>query len=260
MRELPLVTVLALAGLVLVLGLRDGASTHTLAANGDADSADATTTVALADPASDSHDAGAPVTDELAPVEATGSRALADARGPADDDEASDPTDEPLERDGDLGVAPQPRVDSNFAPPLGGGDVVGLREEGRFHRGRRHGEWISLHEDGSVRERGQYVDGMKDGLWETFSPAGSLLVEAEYVEGQMDGDWRAYADAGDLIGEGQYDENLRSGRWTLWYSNGSVKERGRYVGGLREGVWEFFDDLGRPTVRTGTYRAGIRID
>ena len=32
------------------------------------------------------------------------------------------------------------------------------------------------------------------------------------------------------------------------------------MNGLREGLWEFFDDLGRPTLRTGTYRAGILVD
>ncbi|MEM9380767.1 MAG: toxin-antitoxin system YwqK family antitoxin [Planctomycetota bacterium] len=259
MRELPLVTVLALAGLVLVLGLRDGASTRVLAANDDTASAGATTTVALAEPASGHDGAAVSASDTLAPVEATGERALADGRGPSDFD-LTPGGDEPRPRRDGLGVAPQPRVDTAPGPQPGRAGVVGLREEGRFHRGVRHGEWITLHDDGSLHERGQYVDGLRDGTWETFSPAGSLLMEAEYVEGQMDGDWRIYADAGDMIGEGQYDENVRSGRWTLWYSNGSVKERGRYVGGLREGVWEFFDDLGRPTVRTGTYRAGIRID
>ena len=33
-----------------------------------------------------------------------------------------------------------------------------------------------------------------------------------------------------------------------------------YEAGLREGPWEFYDDLGRPTLRTGVYRAGIRVD
>lgn len=145
--------------------------------------------------------------------------------------------------------------------PLGDDDLGGAaHEEGSFRAGLRHGPWVSRWPDGALRDRGSYDQGRRVGAWEFFGPGGTLLTFVEYDAGERHGDWRAYAPDGTLVGEGEHRRNLRHGPWTLHYTDGRIKERGTYANGLREGLWEFFDDLGTLTARSGTYRAGIKID
>ncbi len=253
--ELPLVTVLVAAALVLVVGLRGGSSAS------DSDGVHASTRageidrqLAMADRASGT--ASGMDGESLAPVGPAAERidlaatAERDSGGALDAVRtAANPGDGP----GTVDTGPVDLHDRNGLP-------CGLRERGSFHRGVRHGDWMVLHEGGAVRERGAYVDGQRDGLWETFSTTGMLMLEEDYSADLKHGDWRMYANSGALIGEGTNQQNEPNGRWTLWYSDGSIKERGRYEDGLREGTWEFYDDLGQPTVRSGMYRAGIRIN
>ncbi len=135
----------------------------------------------------------------------------------------------------------------------------GLREEGTYQQGVRHGLWKAWRHDGTLRSTGQYVNGLRDGVWESYSGTGALLSELTYEAGSRSGDWVAYSESGAILEEGQYSENVASGRWTTYYSGGQIKERGLFVNGLREGAWEFYDDLGLPTLQAGEYRAGIKI-
>ena len=135
----------------------------------------------------------------------------------------------------------------------------GLREEGSYHEGVRHGLWRAWREDGSLRSQGTYVHGLRDGVWEAFGENGALLSELAYEEGIRSGFWTAYSESGAVLEEGQYSGDAATGRWTTYYSGGQVKERGLFVNGLREGMWEFYDDLGQPTLQAGEYRAGIKI-
>ncbi|MEM1450850.1 MAG: toxin-antitoxin system YwqK family antitoxin [Planctomycetota bacterium] len=257
--ELPFVTVWIVVVLVLVVGLRTG---PTSANERDVDRARPSVHDGFGDVVSDvvrPRDEDRPSAEALAPIESwTEREATAHSGAGADTGDATGPSIGDASGGLQDGVRSVPGLPRPVSFSSGGNGVA--REEGRFRRGVRHGEWVVVRADGTVAERGEYAEGLRQGLWQTFSSAGALLSEAHFVEGDLHGDWRMYADAGDLVGEGTYSENLRSGRWTLWYSNGSIKERGRYENGLREGLWEFYDDLGRPTLRTGTYRAGIRID
>ena len=135
----------------------------------------------------------------------------------------------------------------------------GLREEGNFQQGVRHGLWKAWRDDGTLRSSGHYAHGLREGTWESFSSSGALLSELHYEGGGRSGDWLAYSETGAILEEGQYSENVASGRWTTYYSGGQIKERGLFVNGLREGHWEFYDDLGLPTLEAGEYRAGIKV-
>lgn len=139
------------------------------------------------------------------------------------------------------------------------GKRLGLREEGEFHQGIRHGDWRTLRRDGSLQSQGRYEEGLRVGLWETFSAGGMTMTELNYENGSREGDWRSYSGEGQVLVEGQYTDNTATGRWSSYYSGGKIKERGLFVNGLREGTWEFYDDLGLPTVQAGDYRAGIKI-
>lgn len=253
--ELPLVTVLVAAALVLVVGLRGGSAAS------DSDSVTASPVaggsdqrLSMADGASGA--TSGPGVESLASVGPAAERSDLGALVERDSGTVLDVARTAVHP----GTEPSTEESGPVELHDRSGLPCGLRERGSFHRGVRHGDWIVLHEGGSVRERGAYVDGMRDGLWETFTPTGMLMLEEDYLADLRHGAWRMYANSGALIGEGTYQQNAPNGRWTHWYSDGSIKERGRYEAGLREGTWEFYDDLGQPTVRSGTYRAGIRIN
>lgn len=244
-------TVVALAGVVLLVGLRHDRSDRVAAAASDAVVQSDAVERRAADEAGGLLEALA-----LAPILGDEGRA----------------TDEAAESDSSRTSAPEGATSpvpgsETLRRELTGSSTIGLegrrpglREEGSFRRGVRHGDWVIRADDGSILEQGRFEDGLREGPWTSFAGSGFIAAEAYYVAGEMHGPWREYGATGDLVGEGEYRENLRSGRWTLWYSDGSIKERGRYESGLREDLWEFYDDLGRPTLRTGTYRAGIRVD
>lgn len=151
------------------------------------------------------------------------------------------------------------------APPLPGARgegeaIAGLSAEGPYRQGLRHGEWTFHDPSGVVREIGTYREGKRHGTWREFAPSGAVLLLAEFVDGAQHGQWQRFSEAGALLEDGRYESSSPSGWWVRRYTDGALKEQGRYDQGLREGRWEFFDDLGRPTLRTGTYRAGILVE
>ncbi|MEM9379836.1 MAG: hypothetical protein AAGB93_07775, partial [Planctomycetota bacterium] len=213
-RELPLVTVVVAAVLVLVVGLR---TTPTAAQERgiDRSTPDLRGPVegVAFDVAGTEEDGGSPL-DGLSPIVALSGRegvARPNAGGRTSKEAVAETDDARSSAPGSVRPRTGQRLPASF--PAGGHGVA--REEGRFHRGVRHGEWVVFRADGTVSERGEYADGLREGLWQTFSGAGALLTEAHFLAGDLHGDWRMYADAGDLVGEGTYRENLRSGRWTL---------------------------------------------
>ena len=256
LRGLPFATVLTLAGVVLLLG-RGGADLP-----GGPSPSPFDVELAAVDAeslqAERSGEGAAPGVERLASI--TGSRDQ--ARQVAND---AGPSSEGGEEGGPLpGLdgqevhhpAVDPAVDTAAGPP----GLEGIRAEGPFHLGSRHGEWTFFDHQGYVQEVGSYRAGRRDGPWRQYARNGQMIQLAEYVQGAQEGLWRRFSREGALIEEGSYQASSPHGRWVRRYSDGSIKERGRYEAGLREGLWEFFDDLGRPTLRTGTYRAGIRID
>lgn len=275
--ELPLWAVLVVAAGVLAMGLR-GSRAPSVEASGD--SAAWNDIVAAAE--SDSQDRAAmqnpwgrgpdgstklanlvSINDAgLSSSEADRAELLARATGegaevfPWAPLEPSYEVDSPDSGSGDPIVDLDRRGTSSRAP---GDDWNGVREEGDFQGGVREGLWTAWRSDGTLRSRGYYAEGLRHGRWESFSQEGTLLGEVDYVSGSRHGDWRAYADDGQVLEEGQYEENAASGLWVKYYSGGSIKERGHFVNGLREGRWEFYDDVGIPTLQTGEYRAGIKV-
>lgn len=149
--------------------------------------------------------------------------------------------------------------DSSSSRHWDAGFRYGLREEGSYQQGVRHGLWKNWRSDGTLRSTGHYANGLRTGVWASYSGEGALLGELNYQDGSRNGDWTAYSKDGAVLEEGQYSENVATGRWTTYYSGGQVKERGLFVNGLREGHWEFYDDLGLPTLQAGEYRAGIKV-
>ena len=252
LKGLPFATVLTLAGAVLLLG-RSGAGLH-----GGVASASAEVELAAVD-------AESPQAERALEETAPGGERLASITGPRGQARQVAIDAGPSSGGGaEVGPLPDPDGPEVHTPALdpeaGPPGLEGLRAEGPFHLGSRHGEWTFYDHLGYVQEVGSYREGRRDGPWRHYARTGQMIQLAEFVEGAQEGLWRRFSQEGALIEEGSFEASSPHGRWVRRYSDGSIKERGRYEAGLREGLWEFFDDLGRPTLRTGTYRAGIRID
>ena len=256
LKGLPLLTVVTLSGVALFLG-RSGPAAAGRTPGGEAGDvmASAPGEIRQIDRR------GASADQRLAPVGALpdGLRSVAASGGRG--------AMEPLTRaSGEESLEPDP---AGGGPARGGGltdpaltsvELDGTRAEGPYHLGVREGEWSFFDRRGILRERGSYRAGKRDGAWLQYARNGRVFQLAEYVDGAQEGSWQRFSREGALLEEGQFEASVQQGRWVRRYSNGSIKERGLYEAGLREGLWEFFDDVGRPTLRTGTYRAGVRID
>jgi hypothetical protein len=58
-----------------------------------------------------------------------------------------------------------------------------------------------------------------------------------------------------------YQDGVRTGTSEQWHPGGQKEWEGQYVDGLREGEWSFWlEDGSRDEERSGTYRAGKRLD
>jgi len=254
LRGLPFATVLTLAGVVLMLG-RSGAGLDglELAAAAEGDLA----TVSSERPHRElSADEVAQDSERLAPIAAPMVRVGQAVYEAAESAPGGGEQDLLAGVEGQEADGPRRRLESDIT--LSG--LEGLRAEGPFHLGSRHGDWTFFDRQGFVQEVGSYRAGRRDGRWCQYARNGQMTQLAHYVDGAQEGIWRRFSQEGALLEEGHYEASAPHGRWVRRYSDGSIKERGRYEAGLREGPWEFFDDLGRPTLRSGTYRAGIRID
>ena len=57
------------------------------------------------------------------------------------------------------------------------------------------------------------------------------------------------------------EDGIPSGRSERWHKDGTKQAAGELRDGRMEGPWEFWLSDGTPDVqRTGTYRAGVRVD
>lgn len=257
MRELPLWAVLFVSGLVLLVGLGDDSSQGVVYMDSEGPMADSA--AAPQPPLAASADVGPlrlaevmgaeRVALELESGDLRAMAATAGESGGSDGIHAGR-----LRADGsEFQVPPQQRSRGETQP-------LTPTEEGAFVAGIRHGDWRIRWPNGETHSKGRYEEGLRDGLWQSYSMTGQLLEDMTYADGALEGAWCAYSQNGEVIGEGQHEDNHRVGIWTLRYSDGRIKEQGTYADGLREGHWEFYDDLGRPTIRSGHYSAGVKID
>ncbi len=63
----------------------------------------------------------------------------------------------------------------------------GGKGQGSFTEGRRSGEWVTFHRNGSQQDKGRYVRGQRVGSWTSFRADKSLLRVAEYKAGKLEG-------------------------------------------------------------------------
>jgi hypothetical protein len=57
--------------------------------------------------------------------------------------------------------------------------------QGSFRNGKKHGPWVSYHDNGQLRYKGTYKDGNKDGPWVRYTKDGTLddIFTGTYKDG-----------------------------------------------------------------------------
>lgn len=73
--------------------------------------------------------------------------------------------------------------------------------EGGLKEGRRHGEWKSWYENGSLWSIGYFSDGLRHGKGIVFHPNGKKFIEGSYINGERAGKWMWWDENGKPITE-----------------------------------------------------------
>ena len=73
--------------------------------------------------------------------------------------------------------------------------------QGSFRKGRKHGPYVSYHDNGGIMSKGDYKNDKKVGLW------------VEYHEN------------GQLRGKGNFRNGVKEGLWVIYNEDGSVNEK-----------------------------------
>lgn len=109
--------------------------------------------------------------------------------------------------------------------------------EGRYQRGRQHGEWTYWFENGTVNRKATYKNGQPDGTWEVRREDGTLAAKRSFVDGQRHGEWITFDKTGEQpVAEQHFDKGKPDGVWKLWYPNGKLRQQHAFKQGKREGV------------------------
>lgn len=80
----------------------------------------------------------------------------------------------------------------------------GMRGEGRFQAGRRHGAWTWYHPDGTPAERGTYAKGVREGTWFHDDEQGRRILEVPWKDGARHGELLEYDGAGNVLRRTRY--------------------------------------------------------
>ena len=88
--------------------------------------------------------------------------------------------------------------------------------------GKRNGDYIVNHPNGSVYLKEQYVDGVCHGIRQHYCPLGCIMDEATVVKGRKNGPYKEWFANGQLRFTGSYSNNNLSGRCLHYFEDGTV--------------------------------------
>ncbi|MCP4503371.1 MAG: hypothetical protein GY822_25850 [Deltaproteobacteria bacterium] len=148
--------------------------------------------------------------------------------------------------------------------------VAGIKSEGQFVKGRKHGLWRTYDSAGRKREEVHYTHGRWHGAYRSFHPNGALESEVHfgarerregvgrsyfadgtlaseqpYQRGEIHGTERAWYQNGQLEVEAHVSEGVRNGRSRRWHKNGQLWSDGAFRFGSRIGFWKEYDEKGK---------------
>ena len=75
------------------------------------------------------------------------------------------------------------------------GKVAG-KEQGSFKNGKKHGSWVTYHDNGQLRSKGTFKNGKQDGPWISYYDNGQVFVKGTFKDGKEIGPWVGYNKVG----------------------------------------------------------------
>lgn len=113
-----------------------------------------------------------------------------------------------------------------------------LRCAGQMRSGRRDGEWLCFHPDGTLETRIAYRDGMREGSSVLYGANGQLEARNRWSRGLFDGPQRFYRASGTLEFEQEYSRGRPHGWLRGYSSDGDWTFRSLYRNGEKVGCAE----------------------
>lgn len=114
----------------------------------------------------------------------------------------------------------------------------GLRYEGNFKAGQRHGKGIYYYSN-NYYYKGSWENGFINGIGELIRN-GRVIFKGEWSHYEKHGLGTEYYETGDYE-EAIYDKGKKNGLATYYFKNGTY-EKGVYIDNKREGKWKLYDE------------------
>lgn len=116
------------------------------------------------------------------------------------------------------------------------GYTDGLRGEGEYRSGRKHGRWVVTDASGQVRQESAYQNGVAVRLWRAWYASGALQWQVAFSDGLP-----------------------ADGEWTYWHENGELWMRRPYRGGRKDGCESRWDARGTLVAQID-YARGTKVN
>ena len=117
--------------------------------------------------------------------------------------------------------------------------------EGRFRRGRQHGEWTFYYDNGQINRKAKYNNGQPDGAWDVFRADGTVSGKRSFRNGLRHGDWINFDESGKKpLREEHYVDGKVDGVWKVWLPSGQLKQQISFRDGKKHGTSTEWSDKG----------------
>ena len=122
------------------------------------------------------------------------------------------------------------------------GKVTG-NPQGSFKDGKKHGPWVSYHENGRLRSKGTLIDGKEIGPWVEYHKDGWLESNGTYENGKKDGPWVEYRKDGHVSKEVNFKQDKEDTSVEYSYGkNGQLEFKITYKGGKLSGLAVYYSN------------------
>ena len=145
-----------------------------------------------------------------------------------------------------------------LAPTSRSNDDGVVTGKGFLHKGKRWGQWIFFHANGTRSATGLYHNDRQIGYWTSYDEQGNKTREGRKFGGNFVGPWRGWSADGWINAQGWYAGKTgkdQTGTWEHYHANGTIKESGLMRKGQRVGIWKEYDADGT-LLAEGFYEKG----
>lgn len=120
----------------------------------------------------------------------------------------------------------------------------GLRYEGDYFNGKKHGSWTEYYNNGFINKVTTYFNGIKQGLYLEFNDRGEIQMKAYLHNGVYEGEVLEFNRA-KIRERRTYSGGKLNGLKRTFYINGNPQEESNYVDGKMDGEAKYYDTEGQ---------------